>query len=91
MPGHGLQQRRRIGDHVDEFDALGLGEQRGDAFTHQEVVIREDNSQHHSIHCGPREALMPNTMPITPRTTSIFQPTANQSRSIPSWSSRHGR
>ena len=49
------EQRLRVGHAVDELDGVDLGEQAGDALPYQEVVVREDDAEHHARERRPCE------------------------------------
>ena len=53
------EQRLRVRDAVDELDVVDLGQQCGDAFADQVVVVGEDDAQRHALdpsrsHAEPR-------------------------------------
>ena len=55
--GHGAVQRDGVGHRLDEVDLGRLGQQPGNALTHEEVVVREDDAHGHALTVGaPRGA-----------------------------------
>ncbi|GAB2613399.1 hypothetical protein GCM10027269_82300 [Kribbella endophytica] len=52
MLGDRSQQVGRIADRLDELHLVGLGEQGGNAFAHEKVVLREHDPQRHPTTLG---------------------------------------